>query len=75
MRAGGRAWDTEQHDDSMEMLTASADEFQKRRDRVVIKTEDLSEAEIQAITQGGMDARHDYLNAELDQDIGNPLSQ
>ena len=57
------------------MLTASADEFQKRRDRVVIKTEDLSEAEIQAITQGGMDARHDYLNAELDQDIGNPLSQ
>ena len=59
----------------MEMLTASADEFQKRPDRVVIKTEDLSEAEIQAITQGGMDARHDYLNAELDQDIGNPLSQ
>jgi hypothetical protein len=41
----------------------------------VIKTDDLSEAEIQAITQGGMDARHNYLNAELDQDIGNPLSQ
>lgn len=32
-------------------------------------TEDLGEAEIQAITQGGMDARHDHLNAELDQDI------
>jgi len=27
----------------------------------VFKTEDLSEAEIQAITQGGMDARHDHL--------------
>ena len=75
LRAEGRAWDTEQHEDSMEMLTASADEFQKCRDRVVIKTEDLSEAEIQAITQGGMDARHGYLNAELDQGIGNPLSQ
>jgi hypothetical protein len=45
----------------------------KRRERVVLKTEDLSEAEIQAITQGGMDARHDHLNAELDPDIGNPL--
>ncbi len=45
----------------------------KRRERVVFKTEDLSEAEIQAITQGGMDARHDHLNAELEPDIGNPL--
>ncbi|OYV35004.1 MAG: hypothetical protein B7Z80_19680 [Rhodospirillales bacterium 20-64-7] len=45
----------------------------KRRERVVFKTEDLSEAEIQAVTQGRMDARHDYLNAELDPDIGNPL--
>ena len=42
----------------------------KRRERVVFKTEDLSEAEIQAITQGGMDARRDHLNAELDQGIG-----
>jgi hypothetical protein len=55
------------------MSSASADEPQKRRDRVVFKTEDLSETEIQAITQGAMDARYDYLNAELDQDTGNPL--
>lgn len=45
----------------------------KRRERVVFKTENLSKTEIQALTQGGMDARHDYLNAELDQDIGNLL--
>ncbi len=34
--------------------------------RDVFKTDDLSETEIQAITQGGMDARHDHLNAELE---------
>ena len=45
----------------------------KRRERVVFKTENLSEAEIQAVTQGRMNARHDHLNAELDPAIGNPL--
>lgn len=61
----------------MKISTVSADEFPRnqRRERVVFKTEDLSEAEIQAITQGSMDARHDHLNAELDQDIGSPLSR
>ncbi|MDE1905894.1 MAG: type II toxin-antitoxin system Phd/YefM family antitoxin [Rhodospirillales bacterium] len=53
------------------LVVLSVEEYQrlKRRERIVFKTEDLSEAEIQAITQGGMDARHDHLNAELDQDI------
>jgi hypothetical protein len=32
-------------------------------------------ADLQAITQGAMNARHDYPNAELDQDIGNPPSR
>jgi prevent-host-death family protein len=53
------------------LVVLSVDEYHrlKRRERVVFKTEDLSEAEIQAITQGSMDVRHDHLNAELDQDI------
>ncbi len=42
----------------------------KRRDRAVLATEDLSQAEIQDLTEGGMDPRHDHLNAELKPDIG-----
>jgi hypothetical protein len=38
----------------------------------VFKTDDLTDAEIHVIAQGNMDARHDHLNAELDQDIGTP---
>jgi PHD/YefM family antitoxin component YafN of YafNO toxin-antitoxin module len=38
----------------------------KRRDRVAFKTEELSDAEIKAIAEGGMDPRHDHLNAELE---------
>jgi prevent-host-death family protein len=65
------------HNGRDRLVILAAEEYRrlKRRDRVVFKTEDLSEAEIQAITQGGMDARHDHLNAELDQDIGNLLSR
>jgi PHD/YefM family antitoxin component YafN of YafNO toxin-antitoxin module len=53
------------------LVVLAVEEYQrlKRRDRVVFKTEELSETEVQAITQGGMDAQHDLLNAELDQDI------
>jgi hypothetical protein len=40
----------------------------KRRERIAFKTEDLSEVEIEAIFQGEMDARHNHLNAELNQD-------
>jgi PHD/YefM family antitoxin component YafN of YafNO toxin-antitoxin module len=50
------------------LVVLAAEEYQrlKRRDRVVFKTEELSEAELQAITEGGMDPRHDHLNAELE---------
>ncbi len=50
------------------LVVLAVEEYQrlKRRDRDVFKTDDLSETEIQAITQGGMDARHDHLNAELE---------
>jgi hypothetical protein len=36
------------------------------RNRVVFRTEDLSEAEVRAITEGEMDPRHNHLNAELE---------
>lgn len=50
------------------LVVLAAEEYQrlKRRDRVVFKTEELSDAELQAITEGGMDPRHDHLNAELE---------
>jgi len=50
------------------LVVLAAEEYQrlKRRDRVVFKTEELSEAELQTITEGGMDPRHDHLNAELE---------
>jgi PHD/YefM family antitoxin component YafN of YafNO toxin-antitoxin module len=53
------------------LVVLAVEEYQrlKRRDRDVLKTEELGEAEIQAITQGGMDERLDHLNAELDQGI------
>jgi hypothetical protein len=45
----------------------SADEYRrlKRRDREVIKVEDLSDAEVEQIVKGRMDPRHDHLDAEL----------
>jgi PHD/YefM family antitoxin component YafN of YafNO toxin-antitoxin module len=52
------------------LVVLAVEEYQrlKRRDRTVFKTEDLSDAEIQAITEGGMDPRHNHLDAELEQD-------
>jgi hypothetical protein len=38
----------------------------ERHGRVAFKTEDLSAAELDAITEGGMDPRHDHLDAELE---------
>jgi prevent-host-death family protein len=54
------------------LVVLSVEEYQrlKRRDRAAFKTENLAEAEIQAITQGAMDPRHDHLNAEFVQDHG-----
>jgi len=37
----------------------------RQRVRAVLKTEEMSAAEIKAITEGEMDSRHDYLNAEF----------
>jgi PHD/YefM family antitoxin component YafN of YafNO toxin-antitoxin module len=52
------------------LIVMSVDEYRrlKRRERAVFLTETLSEAELRALTEGGMDPRHDHLNAELDQD-------
>jgi len=38
----------------------------QRDGRVAFRTEDLSAAELAAITDGGMDPRHNHLNAELE---------
>jgi len=50
------------------LVVLSVEEYHrlKRRDRAVFKTEDLSQTEIDAITEGGMDPIHNHLNAELD---------
>jgi PHD/YefM family antitoxin component YafN of YafNO toxin-antitoxin module len=50
------------------LVVLAAEEYQrlKRRDRAVFKTDELSQAEIQEITEGGMDPRHDHFNAELE---------
>jgi PHD/YefM family antitoxin component YafN of YafNO toxin-antitoxin module len=50
------------------LVVLAVEEYQrlKRRDRTVFKSEELSEAELKAITEGGMDPRHNHLNAELE---------
>ena len=50
------------------LVVLSVEEYQrlKQRDRVVFRTEELSDAEIQAMTEGEMDPRHNHLNAELE---------
>ena len=50
------------------LVVLAVEEYQrlKRRDRAVFKTEALSEAEVAAVTAGGMDARHSHLDAELE---------
>jgi prevent-host-death family protein len=53
--------------DRLVVLAVEEYERLKRRDRVVRKTEELSAGELDAITQGGMDPRHNHLNAELEE--------
>jgi len=50
------------------LVVLAVEEYErlKRRDRGVFRTEELSDAELQAITEGGMDPRHYHLNAELE---------
>jgi PHD/YefM family antitoxin component YafN of YafNO toxin-antitoxin module len=49
------------------LVVLSVEEYDRlmNRDRVVLKAEELSDAELAAITEFGMDPRHDHLNAEL----------
>ena len=55
--------------DRLVVLAVEEYERLKRQDRVAFKTEDLTEAEISAVTERGMDPRHEHLNAELGQDV------
>jgi PHD/YefM family antitoxin component YafN of YafNO toxin-antitoxin module len=57
-------------DDQDALIVMSVDEYRplKRRERVVALTEALSEAELQALTEDGIDPRHNYLNGDLGQD-------
>jgi len=50
------------------LVVLAVEEYQrlKRRDRVVFRTEELSEAEIKAVAEAEMDPRHNHLNAELE---------
>ena len=50
------------------LVVLAVEEYQrlKRRDREAFKTEELTEADIKAIAEGGMDARRDHLDAELE---------
>ncbi len=58
----------EEHRPASDVVREALERYmrQKRRDRRVFRTEDLSDAELRAITEDGMDARHDHLNAELE---------
>ena len=49
------------------LVVMSLDEYQRLRlrDRVARRTDDLSEAELEAIANTEMDPRHDHLDAEL----------
>jgi len=56
------------YNDRERLVVLSVEEYQrlKRRDREVFKTEDLSPRLLDAITGGGMDSRHNHLDAELE---------
>jgi hypothetical protein len=58
----------EEHRSALDVIQDAVTRYvtAKRRQRVVFRTEDLSDAELEAMTQGGMDSRHDHLNAELE---------
>jgi prevent-host-death family protein len=49
------------------LVILSAEEYRrlKRRDRDVIRVEDLSDEEVAQIARGRMASRHDHLDAEL----------
>lgn len=51
-----------------QLVVLAVEEYHRLKicDRVAFKAEDLADAEVQAITSGGMDPIHDHLNAELE---------
>jgi prevent-host-death family protein len=51
--------------DRLVVLAVEEYERLKRRDRRVFRTEELSDAELQAIANTEMDPRHNHLDAEL----------
>lgn len=51
--------------DRLVVLAVEEYERLKRRDRLVFSTEELSDAELQAISDSEMDPRHNHLDAEL----------
>ena len=50
------------------LVVLSVEEYQrlKRRDREVMRTEELAPEQLVALTEGGMDPRHAHLNKELE---------
>ncbi len=63
-----RAAADEEHRPALAVLQDAVKRYvtAKRHDRTVFRTEELSAAELAAITEGEMDARHNHLNAELE---------
>jgi hypothetical protein len=63
-----RAAADEEHRPALAVLRDAVNRYvtAKRHGRTVFRTEALSAAELAAITEGGMDPRHNHLNAELE---------
>jgi hypothetical protein len=58
----------EEHRSALDVLQDAVARYMtaRRRDRSVFRTNELSDADLRAITEGGMDDRHAHLNAELE---------
>ena len=57
----------EEHRPALDLLRDAMDRYLTARDRrEVLRTEDLSATDLEAILGGSMDPQYDYLNAELE---------
>ena len=57
----------EEHRPAIDILRDAMDHYLAARDRrEVLRTEELSAADLEAILAGTMDTQYDYLNAELE---------
>jgi len=63
-----RAAADEEHRPALAVLQDAVTRYvtARRHGRTVFRTDELSAAELAAMTEGGMDARHNHLNAELE---------